>query len=56
MAARKWRAGQLREDIRTTRTKIKFLRRVINQNRDKRGQSSEALQRFKESNGRREAR
>lgn len=56
VAARKWRAGQLREDIRTTRTKIKFLRRVINQNRDKRGQSSEALQRFKESNGRREAR
>lgn len=53
VASRKWRAGQLREDIKTTRTKIKFMRKVIKQNADKKIQNTEALQRFKESNKKR---
>ena len=53
LASRKWRAGQLREDIKTTRTKIKFLRKVIKQNQDKKMQNTEVLQRLKESNKKR---
>ena len=53
VASRKWRAGQLREDIKTTRTKIKFLRKVIKQNQDKKMQNTEVLQRLKESNKKR---
>ena len=41
--------GKLREDIKTTKTKIKYLKHVIKQNLEKKKQNLENLSRNKES-------
>jgi len=49
LAKKKWDVGRLREDIKTTKTKIKYLKHVIKQNLEKKKQNSEILIRSKES-------
>ena len=48
--------GQLKENIKITKTKIKYLRHVIKQNMERKAQNSELLHRYKESNRKRQDR
>ena len=56
LANKKWTVGQLKENIKVTKTKIKYLRHVIKQNVERKVQNSELLQRYKESNRKRQER
>ena len=49
LAKRKWREGELRENVKVTKTKIKYLKHVIKQNLERKAQNTELLQRFKDS-------
>ena len=56
LAAAKWSSGRLRENIKVTKTRIKYLRHVIKQQGEKRKESLEKLTSRAESNSKREAR
>ena len=56
LAAAKWSSGLIRENVKVTRTRIKYLRHVIKHQREKRLASLDQLQRTRESNRKREER
>ena len=49
LATKKWNTGHVKENIKVTRTKIKYLKHVIQQNKDRKAQNSELLTRYRES-------
>ena len=56
LAKVKWSSGQLREDIKITKTRIKYLKHVIKQHKDKKQENLEKLRSKAESNRKREER
>ena len=56
LAAAKWSSGRIRENVKVTRTRIKYLRHIVKQQREKKLSSLEQLSRTRESNRRREER
>jgi len=56
LATAKWSSGLLREDIKVTRTRLKYLRHVIKQQKEKQLESLEKLSSRAESNRKREER
>ena len=56
LAAAKWSSGLIRENLKSTKTRIKYLRYVIKQQREKKLSTLEQLSRTRESNKKREER